>query len=155
MNVDPSPARSDRANDAAGRLDDERAPARRERGHEETWDPCDPYARHAAHLAPPLVAPSAAAASAEAASAARAAVSLEELMPALLKRIAWTGDRQRGTVRMEIGAGALAGVTLTVHAEHGRVRVEIDAAAQAEVATLRARLGQRLRAQGIDVESIT
>ncbi len=81
--------------------------------------------------------------------------SLEELLPALVRRIAWAGDRHRATVRLELGAGAHAGTTLVVHAEAGRVRVEAFGAEGAELDGLRARLDARLRRHGLDVESVT
>jgi hypothetical protein len=59
-------------------------------------------------------------------AAVRAAPSLEQLMSALVRHIAWSGDHRRGTARLEIGAGPLAGATLLVHADEGRVRVQLD-----------------------------
>lgn len=116
----------------------------------------DPSARHAAQLAPPALGPG----GIEPANAASAneplrARSLEELIPALVRRIAWAGDRHRGTVRLELGAGAYAGTTVTVHADGGRVRVEIGGSEGPELDRLRARLDARLRGHGLDVESVT
>ena len=81
--------------------------------------------------------------------APRARVSLEELLPQLVRRIAWAGDRKHGSVQMELGAGRYAGTTVTVHAEGGRVRVELRGA---DVEELRARIDARLERCGIDVE---
>lgn len=111
----------------------------------------DPAVRQAAMLAPPQ-APVVASSAAEEVGAPRARMSLEELMPLLVRRIAWTGDRHRASVRLEIGAGAYSGATLLVHADAGRVRVEVSGAGADE---LRARLGDRLRRHGLDVESVT
>ena len=47
--------------------------------------------------------------------------------PDMVKKIAWAGDGKRGSMRLELGAGALAGGTLLVQAEEGRVRVELNA----------------------------
>jgi hypothetical protein len=122
----------------------------------EEVDWLDPSARHAAQLAPPALGPG----GIEPPSAASAneplrARSLEELIPALVRRIAWAGDRHRGTVRLELGAGAYAGTTVTVHADGGRVRVEIGGSEGPELDRLRTRLDARLRGHGLDVESVT
>lgn len=116
----------------------------------------DPSARQAAQLAPPGLAPGAAPPmNAAHANEPLRARSLEELLPALVRRIAWAGDRNKGTVRLELGAGAHAGTTVTVHAEGGRVRVEIGGSEGPELDRLRARLDTRLRGHGLDVESVT
>ena len=115
-------------------------------------DLLDPSVRQAALLAPPPQVQAAVAPAAEAVEAPRARMSLEELMPLLVRRIAWAGDRTKGTVRLEIGAGAYAGATLLVHADQGRVRVEVSGVASDD---LRARIDQRLRRHGLDVESVT
>ncbi|GAC1532303.1 MAG: hypothetical protein NVS3B10_27340 [Polyangiales bacterium] len=81
--------------------------------------------------------------------------SLEELLPALVRRIAWAGDRNKGTVQLELGAGSYAGTTVTVHADGGRVRVEIAGTEGPDLDRLRARLETRLRGHGLDVESVT
>ncbi len=101
----------------------------------------DPAARHAAHLAPPLMSTPIDATAAAATEPLRAR-SLEELLPALVRRIAWAGDRHKGTVRLELGAGPHAGTTVTVHAD-------------GELDRLRTRLDARLRGHGLDVESVT
>lgn len=118
-------------------------------------DLLDPSTRHLAHLAPPTAS---ATFDANARGVAHESVvrgrSLEELLPALVRKIAWAGDRQRGTVRLELGAGAYAGTTLVVHAEGGKVRVEAFGGG-ADLDRLRARLDARLRSHGLDVESVT
>jgi hypothetical protein len=83
-----------------------------------------------------------------------AAPSLEDLLPALVRRVAWSGDGHRGTIRLELGAGALAGSTLLVHADAGRVRVKLDLAAGVNAAGLRERIEQRLHDRGVDAESV-
>jgi hypothetical protein len=116
----------------------------------------DPSARHAAQLAPPGLAPGGIPAfNGSTASEPLRARSLEELIPALVRRIAWAGDRNKGTVRLELGAGLYAGTTVTVHADGGRVRVEIGGSEGPELDRLRARLDTRLRGHGLDVESVT
>jgi hypothetical protein len=118
-----------------------------------TFDPLDPSARQAAQLAPisfvtaaPPVLPH------EAEIAPRARVSMEDLLPQLVKRIAWAGDRRRGSVQLELGAGRHAGTIVTVHAADGRVRVELEGGSADE---LRSRIRSRLERQGLTVESVT
>jgi hypothetical protein len=143
--------------DGTGELDGDAEPeALASKGDRAEIDWLDPSARHAAQLAPPALGPG----GIEAANAASAneplrARSLEELIPALVRRIAWAGDRHRGTVRLELGAGAYAGTTVTVHADGGRVRVEIGGREGPELDRLRTRLDARLRGHGLDVESVT
>lgn len=125
--------------------------AAREDGLETAWDPLDPAARHAALLGPPpAIAPGAAPAQE---LAPRARVSMEELLPQLVRRIAWAGDRRKGTVQLELGAGRHAGTVVTVHADGGRLRVELDG--PGDVEELRSRIGERLRRHGLEIESVT
>ena len=122
----------------------------RERGSD--VDPLDPATRRLAQLAPPRIEATAPApiATAEPAGeiAPRARVSIEELLPQLVRRIAWAGDRRRGSVQLELGAGRHAGTVVTVHAENGRVRIDVQGSDE-----LRARIGERLARHGLDVES--
>lgn len=123
--------------------------------------------RHAAHLAPPFslgegqpggvnaIAATAPTREIDAAPATAARVSMEDLLPQLVRRIAWAGDRKRGTMQLELGAGRHEGTTVTVHADGGRVRIELGGKDADRVADLRARIDARLRRQGIDVESVT
>ena len=57
-------------------------------------------------------------------------------------------------MRIELGAGALAGATVVVHADDGRVRVKLDAPAGAELDAWRTRLGQRLALRGVAVDEL-
>lgn len=130
-----------------------------ERGDEkkDAFDPLDPATRRAAQLAPPqAMTPWEPAAIARPNLtediAPRARVSMEELLPQLVKRIAWAGDRRKGTVQLELGAGRHAGTTVTVHADGGRVRVELQGS---DVEELRSRIDARLKRHGLDVESVT
>jgi hypothetical protein len=115
----------------------------------------DPAARHAAQLAPPLAG---SAAPLEPSSAevvaSRVHASLEDLLPALVRRVGWSGDGRRGTVRLELGAGELAGATVLVHAEEGRVRVHLSAPGATDLARWRQRLADRLVARGLEVEDV-
>jgi hypothetical protein len=119
-------------------------------------DPLDPAARHAAQIAPPWNPASTDATPSRADSlvAARAAASLEELLPAIVKRIAWSGDGRKGSLRLEFGAGALAGGTLVVHSDEGRVRVELAAPEGADAGAWRSRIAARLEERRIAVEEI-
>ena len=118
-------------------------------------DPLDPATRRLAQLAPPharvdVSAPVTRAAEPAGEIAPRARVSLEELLPQLVRRIAWAGDRRRGSAQLELGAGRHAGTVVTVHADDGRVRVEVQGSDE-----LRARIGERLAGHGLEVESVT
>jgi hypothetical protein len=117
-------------------------------------DALDPAARNPALIAPANVAPVGLPTGPEAVEAPRAKMSMEELLPHLVRRIAWAGDRHKGTVRLEIGAGTWAGTTLVVHADAGRVRVEVSGAEGRDLDRLRERLDARLRRHGLDVESV-
>jgi len=126
------------------------------RHRQDDRDELDPSARQAAQLAPPVAAQPFVdgAERAQAATQANARVSMEELLPALVKKIAWSGDAQRGTVRMELGAGELAGATLMVSSEGGRVRVQLQAPPGTDTASWRERLRGRLEAKGLSIESL-
>jgi hypothetical protein len=113
--------------------------------HGASADPLDPETRRFAQMAPPAFAASAPATPVDHEIAPRARVSMEELLPQLVKRIAWAGDKRRGSVQMELGSGPHAGTVVTVHADNGKVRVELtgdDTGA----------LKQRLEAKGFQVE---
>jgi hypothetical protein len=124
-----------------------------------------PLHRHRAALAPPEMlitasavgAPSALVATTPtrtAASYARASASLEDLLPALVRRIAWSGDRHRGTMRLELGAGELAGATLLVHAEGGRVRVHMEVPSGVDAGRWRERIRRRLSSRGVPTDAV-
>jgi hypothetical protein len=88
------------------------------------------------------------------ATEARAATSLEDLMTSLVRRAAWWGDRRQGTARLEIGAGALAGATLWVHADAGRVRVQLEVPAGVDAAAWRHRIVCGLAARRIAADEV-
>jgi hypothetical protein len=118
--------------------------------HPEPPEALDPAARQLAQLAPPPTfrSPDAAAAPAE------ARVSVEDLLPALVRKVAWSGDGRRGTVRLELGSGAMAGAEVLVEADHGRVRVRLRAPGGADLEEWRRRIGARLAGRGIAVEEL-
>jgi hypothetical protein len=130
-------------------------------------DPLDPFARHRASLAPPeaiflrptlVVAPFAetptAAAPPEAPALRAAAASLEELLPALVRRVAWSGDGRSGAVRLELGSGQLAGATLLVQADGGRVRVRLELPVGVDAAGWERRIRQRLQERSIATDAV-
>jgi hypothetical protein len=120
---------------------------------DETPDPLDPEARRAAQMGPPpMVAPGAVVESAPVEKTAR--VSLEEILPAVLRRIAWSGDARRGAVRLEIGTGMLAGATVLIQADDGRLRVTMHAPPGVDAEAWRERLRDRFARKKLDVESI-
>jgi hypothetical protein len=118
-------------------------------------DPLDPLERRRAFdlgsftPAPP-VAPALAPIEVSRADAShRAAPSLEVLLPALVRKIAWSGDGRRGSVRLELGAGPLAGGVLLVHADGANVSVHLDAPAGADKVEWQARIARALEGRGL------
>ena len=74
---------------------------------------------------------------------------LQNLLSGLARRVAWGGDRRKGSARIELSEGALAGATLVVHAEQRSVSVEIELPAGAgATGGLQQRLLERLEARG-------
>ncbi|HTQ43398.1 MAG TPA: hypothetical protein VMI75_11625 [Polyangiaceae bacterium] len=129
----------------------------RQHDHERREDPADPHVRHAAQLGPPPGLAqgeigSSAAPPAPAGGPAR--TSLEDLLPALVRRVAWSGDGRRGTVRLELGSGSLAGAELVVHADDGHVRVHLRAPAGVDLGPLRERIAARLAARGVALDEV-
>ena len=51
---------------------------------------------------------------------------LQNLINGLARRVAWGGDRRKGSARIELSEGALAGATLIVHTEQRSVSVELE-----------------------------
>jgi hypothetical protein len=119
-------------------------------------DPLDPATRHSAQIAPLLglcegpTSP----APPDVPVQATARASLEEVLPALVRRIAWSGDGKRGTLRLEFGQGALAGGTLLVHADDGRVRVELQAPPGADTSAWKSRIASRLTKRGVKLDEL-
>ena len=147
--VDPHGGRDGRdGRDGKGKDDGRSGQSSKER-----WtDPIDPSARHLAALAPPTLSVVASPSPTTGAEAPRARMSLEELLPSLVRRIAWAGDKHRGSVQLELGAGRFAGTSVSVHSDRGRVRVEVHGV---DADSLRPLLDARLRRSGLDIESVT
>jgi len=113
----------------------------------------DPATRHAAQLAPPP-APFAPPVDALPPVATRVAAPLEAMFPALVKRIAWSGDARRGTMRLELDdAGPLAGAVILIHADGADVRVEMSSPHGVEDAW-RDRIASRLASRGLRVAGV-
>jgi len=117
-------------------------------------DDLDPMARRAAQLAPPVQVAPTTVQEPSTIVETRARVSLEEILPALVRKIAWAGDGKRGSVRIELGAGELAGSTLLVHADGGKVRVELNVPPGVNANDWQQRIHEKLTARGLDVESV-
>jgi len=128
----------------------ERAPKERPDKHAAPVDPLDPSVRAAAALAPPVAPSQPSTASEEVTTRAR--VSLEELLPLVVRRIAWGGDKTKAAVHVELAAGAFAGSTVTVHAAEGARRVRLEVGGAGDHDQLRERLAARLRRAGIEVD---
>lgn len=120
-------------------------------------DDLDPAARQAAQLAPPVPPappPPPTVAAPPAAGTPPVRASLEDLLPALVRRVAWSGDARRSAVRMELGAGSLSGATLLVQSEQGRVEVRLSVPPGVDAEAWRARIASRLAARGLEVDLI-
>jgi hypothetical protein len=116
----------------------------------------DSSARHAAQLAPPslggLALSDGRAGPVQVETRIRS--SLEDLLPELVRRVAWSGDGRRGTVRLELGAGELAGATLLVHADDGRVRLQLSVPPGVSARGWGERIAERLGARGLVVDGV-
>jgi hypothetical protein len=119
-------------------------------------DLLDPGSRQAALLAPPpqSVVHAGATEAADAPAATRASTSLEDLLPALVRKVAWSGDGRRGTVRLELGSGGMAGAEVVVESDEGRVRVQLRAPDGVDGDAWRRRVSLRLAARGLHVEDV-
>ncbi len=137
------------------RPEPERPPKRPTASTAATADPLDPVARQAAQLAPPMASMNPAGAAEVADTPAAAArTSLEQLLPALVRRVAWSGDGRKGTVRLELGAGGMAGAEVVVESDEGRVRVQLRAPAGVDGEAWRRRVEGRLTARGLRVDGV-
>jgi hypothetical protein len=73
---------------------------------------------------------------------------LQQLLSGLARRVAWGGDRRKGSARIELSEGALAGATLIVHTEQRSVSVELELPAGMGTQGWEARLTERLERRG-------
>jgi hypothetical protein len=79
---------------------------------------------------------------------------LEKLMLRLVRRVALGGDGRRTSARIEIGAGELAGATVTVHAERHELMVEIDLPSGIGAERFRERIEERLLGRGLELREL-
>ena len=73
---------------------------------------------------------------------------LQNLLTGLSRRAAWGGDRRKGSARIELSEGALAGATLVVHAEQRSVSVELELPSGMAASGWQQRIAERLEARG-------
>jgi len=74
---------------------------------------------------------------------------LQNLVAGLARRAAWGGDRRKGSARIELSEGALAGATLVVHAEQRSVSVELELPPGRSADGWQQRIAQRLEKRGL------
>jgi hypothetical protein len=119
----------------------------------------DPFARHLSHLTPfelqlglGQLLPSSATPSAQAASLppALASANLDEIVSRMVTRFALSGDKQRGTSHLAVGAGELSGGSITLEAEGRAVRVRIDAPPGVDARAFGEAVRTRLEARGLE-----
>ncbi len=77
---------------------------------------------------------------------------LQNLLTGLARRAAWGGDRRKGSARIELSEGSLAGATLVVHAEQRSVSVELELPPGVAALGWQARLAERLEARGFSAQ---
>lgn len=78
-------------------------------------------------------------------------VHLDQMMTKLVRKVAWGGDGRRGTARLELGAGDLAGATIVVQSDHGALSVDVELPPGAPADVWRERLEKRFKGRGFDL----
>jgi hypothetical protein len=73
---------------------------------------------------------------------------LQNLLSGLARRVAWGGDRRKGSARIELSQGALSGATLIVHTEERAVSVELELPPGVAGQGFEERIQERLEARG-------
>ncbi len=76
----------------------------------------------------------------------------EALLSTLVRKIGWSADRN--TVRLEVGAGAIRGGVLTIHAGSSGVVVHVETPVGVDIGRLKERIAGRLAMKGVAIESI-
>lgn len=116
----------------------------------------DPLVRALAHAPPGPLSPVVDAAANIAAPLSLPAPALTQLtgVERLLRRCAWGGDKTRGVARLEFGAGALAGSTLLIEADHGTLSLVLELPAGSEDDGWAERLRARLHGRGLSVSEL-
>lgn len=72
----------------------------------------------------------------------------------VVKRVAWGGDRDRGTAYIEFGDGALAGAALTIESRSGGVSLILDLPPGLEGTDWERRFEERLARRGLRVDRV-
>ena len=70
------------------------------------------------------------------------------MLGSLARRAAWGGNRRRGSARIELSEGMLAGATLVVHTDQRSVNVELELPPGVSAQGWQARIAERLEARG-------
>ena len=73
---------------------------------------------------------------------------LQNLLTGLARRAAWGGDRRKGSARIELSEGALAGATLVVHTEQRAVSVELELPPGTPALGWQQKIAERLEGRG-------
>ena len=110
----------------------------------------DPLCVALAASAPPAALP----ALSQHAAIGNQAPALDQIALQLVKRIAWGGTARKGAARIELGAGAWAGTTITVVSELEGVSLELDAGGSVDGNMLGERLRRRLESKGLRVHDV-
>ncbi|MCC6214063.1 MAG: hypothetical protein IT376_04295 [Polyangiaceae bacterium] len=134
---------------AAGRRGDDHEPER------ELPERIEPFELALAPLTTDRAPPALRAAPVATAAPAPPVVDLGAVVPRLVRRLAWGGDGRRGAARIEVGAGALGGSTITVQADGEEVALDLDLAPGIDAAPVEARLRERLARRGVRLGSVT
>ena len=77
---------------------------------------------------------------------------LQNLLIGLARRTAWCGDRRRGSARIELSEGVLAGATLYVHTDQRMVSVELELPPSTPAERWQERIAERLQGRGFSVQ---
>lgn len=80
---------------------------------------------------------------------------LDQIAQQLVKRIAWGTAGRKGAARIELGAGAWSGTTITVVSEPQGVSLELDVGVDVDGELLGQRLRKRLESKGLCVQDVT
>jgi hypothetical protein len=115
--------------------------------------PIDPLL--CAFAAPPILAAGGAVSAPQASTTGLPPADLQTLILKLSRRVAWGGDRRRGSARIELGEGALSGATLVVHTHDNEVSVELELPPGGSAHDWQRRLSERLERRGLTVGRIT
>lgn len=79
------------------------------------------------------------------------AQTLEQMLPALVRKAAWhiAADRRSATLRLEIGSGQFDGTTVLIRADLHEVHIELDTPPGIDLEAWKSRLRLRLASQGL------